>query len=421
MVMMTPTMRKTIMSKFDNLEVLAPAGDSERFYAAVNYGADAVYLGAKNFGMRASPGNFTFSELKEAVEYAHSKNVKVYLTCNTLPRNSEIPEFEGFIKSAQDCGVDAVIVADLGLLSLIKKYTPDMEIHMSTQTGIVNYETAIQLYNMGVKRAVLARELSLEEIAEIRAKIPKDMEIEVFVHGAMCVSFSGRCLLSSYLVNRDANRGECAQPCRWGYHLMEEKREGQYFPIFEDEKGTYILNAKDLCMINHIEKLAEAGVTSLKIEGRAKSAYYVSVVTNAYRMAVDWHKANLDKPLPEWISEEVFKVSHRKYCTGFFFGHPKDCQYYETGGYIRNYDVVAVIDKCENGIVYATQRNRFFTGDELEIFSPGKKPVLFTPDKIFNENNEEISTVNHAMMKFSFKCDTVFPSNSIIRKNLVED
>lgn len=406
------------MNKFNNLEVLAPAGDAERFYSAINYGADAVYLGAKNFGMRASPDNFTFDELKCAVEYAHSKNVKVYLTCNTLPRNNEIPEFEAFIKSAVECKVDAVIVADLGLLSLIKQFAPDMEIHMSTQTGIVNYATANQLYNMGVKRAVLARELSLDEIAEIRAKIPKDMEIEVFVHGAMCVSFSGRCLLSSYLVNRDANRGECAQPCRWGYHLMEEKREGQYFPVFEDEKGTYILNAKDLCMIEHIEKLADAGVTSLKIEGRAKSAYYVSVVTNAYRMAVDWHKANPGKELPKWISDEVFKVSHRKYCTGFFFGHPKDCQYYETGGYIRNYDVVAVIDKCENGKVYATQRNRFFKGDELEIFSPGTEPIIIKPEKLYNEQNEEIDTVNHAMMRFSFDSDIAFPENSIIRKNL---
>ena len=245
------------------------------------------------------------------------------------------------------------------------------------------------------------------------------MEIEVFVHGAMCVSFSGRCLLSSYLVNRDANRGECAQPCRWGYHLMEEKRDGQYFPVFEDEKGTYILNSKDLCMINHIEKLADAGVTSLKIEGRAKSAYYVSVVTNAYRMAVDWHKNNPGIALPEWISDEAFKVSHRKYCTGFFFGHPKDCQYYETGGYIRNYDVVAVIDRCENGIVYATQRNRFFAGDELEILSPGCMPEKITPDKIFDEHGEEISTVNHAMMKFYFHSEKSFQPNSIIRKNLI--
>ena len=406
------------MNIFEKLEVLSPAGDLERFQAAIDYGADAIYLGAKNFGMRASPDNFTFEQLKNTVDIAHKKGVKIYLTCNTLPRNNEIPEFEEFIKNVQECKVDAVIVADLGLMSLIKKYTPNMEIHMSTQTGIVNYVTANELYNMGAKRIVLARELSLEEIAEIRAKTSSNMEIEVFVHGAMCVSFSGRCLLSSYLVNRDANRGECAQPCRWGYHLMEEKREGQYFPLFEDDKGTYILNSKDLCMIDNIDKLAEVGVTSLKIEGRAKSAYYVAVITNAYRMAVDWHKNHFNEPLPDWISDEVFKVSHRKYCTGFFFGHPNDCQFYENGGYIRNYDVVAVIENCDNNFVYATQRNRFFLGDTLEIISPGCKPITVTPEKIFNEENEEITSVNHAMMKFYFQCDKNFPKNSIIRKKI---
>ena len=406
------------MNKFEGLEVLSPAGDRERFDAALMYGADAVYLAAKSFGMRASPDNFTFEELKQAVDKAHALKRKVYLTCNTLPRNNEIGGFPEFIKNVGSCGVDAVIVADLGLLSLIKKYTPDMEIHMSTQTGIVNYATARTLYDMGVKRAVLARELSLDEIKGIRDNIPDDMEIEVFVHGAMCVSFSGRCLLSQYLVNRDANRGECAQPCRWGYHLMEEKRDGLYFPIFEDEKGTYILNSKDLCMIDHIEKLADAGVTSLKIEGRAKSAYYVAAVTNAYRMAVDWHKEHGSEPIPDWIKDEVFKVSHRKYCNGFFFGRPEDSQYYETGGYVRNYDVVAVIDKCENGTVYATQRNRFFTGDELEVMSPGEKPLVIKPDKIFDENGAEIETVNHAMMRFSFKSNKKFISGAIIRKNL---
>lgn len=411
-------MRMNKLNIFEKLEVLSPAGDLERFQAAIDYGADAIYLGAKNFGMRASPDNFTFEQLKNTVDIAHKKGVKIYLTCNTLPRNNEIPEFEEFIKNVQECKVDAVIVADLGLMSLIKKYTPNMEIHMSTQTGIVNYVTANELYNMGAKRIVLARELSLDEIAEIRAKTSSNMEIEVFVHGAMCVSFSGRCLLSSYLVNRDANRGECAQPCRWGYHLMEEKREGQYFPLFEDDKGTYILNSKDLCMIDHIDKLAEVGVTSLKIEGRAKSAYYVAVITNAYRMAVDWHKNHFNEPLPDWISDEVFKVSHRKYCTGFFFGHPNDCQFYENGGYIRNYDVVAVIENCDNNFVYATQRNRFFLGDTLEIISPGCKPITVTPEKIFNEENEEITSVNHAMMKFYFQCDKNFPRNSIIRKKI---
>ena len=402
--------------KNPQLEVLAPAGDYERLISALDYGADAVYLGRKNFGMRSAPSNFDFEGLKQAVDICHEKGVKVYLTCNVLPRNNEIPQLEQFIKEACAANVDALIVADLGILSLVKKYAPDMEIHMSTQTGIVNYVTANELYNMGCKRVVLARELSLDEIAEIRAKTPSDMEIEVFVHGAMCVSFSGRCLLSSYLVNRDANHGECAQPCRWGYHLMEEKRPDEFYPVFEDEKGTYILNAKDLCMIDHIDKLAEAGVTSLKIEGRAKSAYYVSVITNAYRMAVDQYYKNPDDFILEpWIHDEVFKVSHRKYCTGFFFGHPKDCQYYETGGYIREYTVVGVIDECRNGRIYGTQRNRFFAGDEIEIFSPAVKPVTIKAEQIFNENDENVESANHAMMKFSIPCEMQFPPNAIMR------
>ncbi len=399
------------------LEVLAPAGDEERFNSAINYGADAVYLGRKQFGMRSSPLNFDFEQLVKAVEKAHSKNVKVYLTCNTLPRNNEIPQFEQFVREAVTAKVDALIVADIGLLALIKKYAPDMEIHISTQTGVVNYVTARELYNMGAKRIVLARELSLDEISEIRAKTSPDMEIETFVHGAMCVSFSGRCLLSQYLVNRDANRGECAQPCRWGYHLVEEKRPNQFFPIFEDEKGTYILNAKDMCMIEHIDKLAQAGVDSLKIEGRAKSAYYVTVVTNAYRMAVDEYYKNPDNfVLPDWIRDEVYKVSHRKYCNGFFFGTPDDSQYYENSGYIRNYDVVAVVEKCENGIVYCTQRNKFFAGDNVELLSPSKKPVVLTLDTIYDEKGNEIQTANHAMMKFSFKSEQTFPQGTVIRK-----
>ncbi len=401
---------------YNNLEVLAPAGDFERLCAALDYGADAVYLGGQSFGMRAGPANFTYDSLKSAVELAHSKGIKIYLTCNTLPRNNEIPQFQQFIEEAVDCKVDAVIVADLGLLSLVKKFAPDMEIHMSTQTGIVNYVTANELYNMGVKRIVVARELSLDEIAEIRAKTPSELDIEAFVHGAMCVSFSGRCLLSQYLVNRDANRGECAQPCRWGYHLMEEKRTDEFYPIFEDEKGTYILNAKDLCMIDHLDKLAQAGVTSLKIEGRAKSSYYVSVVTNAYRMAVDILKNNPNEyKLPNWVQDEVFKVSHRKYCTGFFFGHPKDCQYYENSGYIREYDVVAIVEECKDGVLYATQRNKFNKGEEVEILAPGEHFDVMTINQMFNENGEEIESTNHAMMKFSFPCEKVYPKNSIIR------
>lgn len=403
----------------NKLELLSPAGDEERFLAAVKYGADAVYLGRKQFGMRSSPLNFDFEQLCNAVKYAHERNVKVYLTCNTLPRNNEIPHFEQFVREAEEAEVDALIVADIGLLMLIKRYAPDMEIHISTQTGIVNYVTARELYDLGAKRVVLARELSLEEIAEIRAKTSPGLDIETFVHGAMCVSFSGRCLLSQYLVNRDANRGECAQPCRWGYHLMEEKRPGEFFPVYEDEKGTYILNSKDMCMIEHIDKLADAGITSFKIEGRAKSAYYAAVVTNAYRMAMDeYYSDPANYNLSGWIRDEVYKVSHRKYCSGFFFGIPEESQYYENSGYIRNYDVVAVVEKCENGMVYCTQRNKFFAGDTVEILPPSQKPVEIVLDTLFDENGQEIETANHAMMRFSFRSDMQFEPGSFIRKSV---
>lgn len=325
------------MTENNLLEVLAPVGDMERLYAALDFGADAVYLGGTAFGMRAASASFDAELLKKACDEAHSRGKRVYLTCNTLPHNDEIVHLEQFVNDALAAGVDAMIANDIGVFSLIKKYAPDMEIHVSTQAGIVNYVTANEFYNMGAKRVVLARELSLEEIAEIRAKTPKDLEIECFVHGAMCVSFSGRCLLSQYLVNRDANRGECAQPCRWGYHLMEEKRTNEFYPVFEDEKGTYILNAKDMCMLNHIDKLAEAGVNSFKIEGRAKSSYYVSVITNAYRKAMDIYKSDPEHfELPQWLKDEVFKVSHRAYCTGFFLVTQRRASITKTAGIFVN-------------------------------------------------------------------------------------
>lgn len=402
-------------------EVLAPAGDKERLLAALDFGADAVYLGGQMFGMRANPANFDEAGLHEAVRLAHDRGVKVYLTCNTLPRSNELAFFPKFVETAVAAGVDAMIVADIGLMTMLRELAPDMPIHMSTQTGIVNYASANALYKMGARRVVLARELSLEEIREIRRNTPEDLEIEVFVHGAMCVSFSGRCLLSAYFTDRDANRGACAQPCRWKYALVEEKRPHLPMPIGEDEDGTYILNARDMCMIDHIDKLAEAGVTSFKIEGRAKSAYYVSVITNAYRMAMDYYLAHPhDFQLPAQIRDEVFKVSHRKYCTGFFFGHPNACQYYESGGYIRTCDVVGIITRCENGTVYATQRNRFFAGDTVEILAPNCAPVSMKLDEIYNSEGERITTVNHAMMDFSFPCELQFPENSIIRMQTEE-
>ena len=403
-------------------EVLSPAGDMERLRAALDFGADAVYLGGNLFGMRQGAPNFDAEALCEAVKLAHERGVKVYLTVNTLPRNEEFAFLPQFIREAVNAGVDAMIVADLGVLSVIRKLAPEMCIHMSTQTGIVNYQTANVLYEMGARRVVLARELSLDEIAEIRRHIPDDLEIEVFVHGAMCVSFSGRCLLSAYFTDRDANRGACAQPCRWKYALVEEKRPHLPMPIEETQEGTYILNARDMCLIDHIDKLAEAGVTSFKIEGRAKSAYYVSVVTNAYRLAMDYYLAHPhDYKLPEVIRDEVFKVSHRRYCTGFFFGHPNACQYYENSGYIATCDVVGIVDHCENGVCYATQRNRFFAGDTVEILAPGKAPVSMTLPEICNGDGERIETVNHAMMAFSFPCAEDFPKNSIIRKPVAED
>lgn len=408
--------------KYNNrpLELLSPAGDMERLESALDFGADAVYLGGKMFGMRAASPNFTEEQLNIACQKAHAFGKRVYLTCNTLPRNNEIAAFEGFVREALDAKVDALIVSDIGLFSLIKKYAPDMEIHMSTQTGIVNYAAATELYNMGAKRVVLARELSLEEIAEIRAKTPDNLEIEVFVHGAMCVSFSGRCLISQYMINRDANRGECAQPCRWGYHLMEEKRPNEFYPIVEDEKGSYILNAKDLCMIDHIDKLVEAGVDSFKIEGRAKSSYYVSVVTNAYRNAIDCYLRSPENfDLPKTVRNEVFKVSHRAYCTGFFFGHPKDCQYYENSGYIRNCDVVGIVLDYykERRMLKCVQRNKFLKGSEVEILPPKGTSVTLRVDDMYNENFEPIESTNHAAMIFYIKSDYEFPKNTIIRIN----
>ncbi|MBE6868463.1 MAG: U32 family peptidase [Ruminococcus albus] len=400
----------------DLLEILSPVGDMERLHAALDFGADAVYLGGTAFGMRAASAKFTPELLSQACELAHSRGKRVFLTCNTLPHNNEIPHFEGFVKNAVDAGVDALIVTDIGLLSLAKKYAPDTEIHISTQAGIVNYVTANEFYNMGAKRVVLARELTLEEIAEIRAKTPDDLDIECFVHGAMCVSFSGRCLLSQYLTSRDANRGECAQPCRWGYHLMEEKRTNEFYPIFEDERGTFILNAKDMCLIEHIDKLAKAGVNSFKIEGRAKSSYYVSVITNAYRKAMDIYKSDPDNyQLPQWLKDEVYKVSHRAYCPGFLFGNPRESQYYENSGYVREYDVVAVIEDCRDGRIYAEQRNKFNKGDEVEVLSPDGEPVILTASELFDEKGEPIETANHAAMKFSMTCDRIFPKNSIMR------
>lgn len=400
-------------------ELLAPAGDFERLEAAVEYGADAVYLGSDCFGMRTAAASFGGDNLKKACDYAHSKGVKVYLTCNTVPRNNELDRLPSFFEYAAQSGVDAFIITDIGVMGLAKKYAPDVEIHISTQAGITNYAAANAFYEMGAKRIVTARELSLEEIIGIRQNVPSDLEIECFVHGAMCVSFSGRCLLSNYMTGRDSNRGDCAQPCRWRYSLLEEKRPGEYFPIEQDNTGTYIMNSRDMCLIEHIPELVKAGINSFKIEGRAKSAYYTAVSVNAYRCALDSYEASLfsENWQPEqWIVDEVRKASNRQYCTGFYFSTPMDdAQIFYNGGYVREWDVAAIAEDWKNGILYASQRNRFFEGDELEVMIKGKEPIKITVTDLRNEEGEKVENAPHPMMKFTIDCPTPIPSGSYLR------
>ena len=400
-------------------ELLAPAGDRERLEAAVRFGADAVYLGGREFGMRSASPNFDDWQLAEAVEFAHGKGVRVYLTCNTVPRNGELSRLPDFFGAAADAGVDALILADLGALRLKERYAPGIPAHISTQAGVANYESANAFYELGAKRIILARELSLAEIAEIRENTPRELELEAFVHGSMCVSFSGRCLLSNYLTGRDSNRGECAQPCRWKYALTEEKRPGQYFPIFEEDGGTYILNSRDLNMIRHLPELAEAGVGAVKIEGRAKSAYYAAVTANAYRRALDFAFGHPGEALPEWIPEELEKVSHRPYCTGFYLGGEPG-QETENGGYVRSWEVAAVCAGRAGPCAVLTQRNRFFRGDTAEVLEPGKEPYSLALDRIFDEAGEPIEAANHAAMTVLLETDRRIAEGAIFRRRAAD-
>lgn len=399
-------------------EILSPAGDMESLMSALNFGADAVYLAGIDYGMRTASKNFSLEELKTACEIAHSMNRRVYLTVNTLPRNADIPAMPDFLTAAAQAGVDAFIIADLGVFELAKKHAPLVERHISTQGGIINYESAMAWYNLGASRVVLAREMTLDEIAEMRAKIPKDLEIECFVHGAMCVSFSGRCLISSFMTGRDANRGDCAQPCRWKYHLYEENREGQFFPVEERKEGTYLYNSRDLCMIEHIPELVRAGISSFKIEGRAKSYYYTAVTTNAYRKALDEYFSCGDDNyiLSPWIKEELEKISHRAYSTGFFFGNEPG-QETADGGYIRRYNAVAVcICDSVDGVATITQRNKFCVGDTLDILPPGGYSFEVVCESLVTEEGEQVDAAPHPMQKLYMKADKFIPKDSVIRK-----
>lgn len=397
-------------------EILSPAGDFEALEAAVRFGADAVFLAGKEFGMRTASKNFDGDGLKAAVQLAHKNGVKLYVTCNTLPRSSEIERLPDFLSLAQECGADAFIIADLGVLRLAERYAPKVRRHISTQAGIVNYETARYFYETGASRVVLARELSVDEIALLRAKTPPELEIECFVHGAMCVSFSGRCLISNYMTGRDANRGDCCQPCRWKYYLYEPSRKGQYFPVEQDSQGTFLYNSRDMCMIEHIPELVRAGISSFKIEGRAKSAYYTAVTTNAYRQAVDEYiKSPDDFKTPEWIVEELEKISHREYSTGFYFG-TEPGQATSNGGYIRRYDVVAVCEEGDGLTAVITQRNRFFVGDELDVLPPDGISFRVRALSLQNESGEFVDSAPHPMQRLIMKTTEPIPKGSYLRK-----
>ena len=395
-------------------ELLSPAGDRERLEAAVAYGADAVYLAGKSFGMRSAPANFGEEELRDAVAYCHARGVKVYVTCNTLPRNDEFEELPGFLSTCQEIGVDAFIISDLGVLALAKQVAPQVERHVSTQTGIVNFAAAQVCWELGAKRVVLAREVPLSEIRGIRERVDPQLELEAFVHGAMCMSFSGRCVISNYMTGRDANRGECAQPCRWEYHLMETQRPGEVYTLVQEEKGAYFFNSNDLRMIDHIPEMIDAGVASLKIEGRAKSAYYVASVTAAYRQAIDFAWEHPGDPLPEAILRETEKISHRPYSHGFYFGGEPG-QTVDRSHYTRGYELVAICQGREGKCLRLTQRNRFFQGQEVDILQPGKPSFTATLDRLYNQDREPLSVAPHAEMIVYWETDADVPAGAYLR------
>jgi len=396
------------------MELLAPVGDKQKLIMAVEYGANAVYLAFTRFGLRTFAGNFNEDELKWAVEYCHERNVKVYITVNIIPHESDLADLPDYIKFLESINVDAVICADLGVISIVRRVAPNLDVHVSTQANITNSEAAMVFVNMGVKRLILAREMTLNEIAELRAKIPQEIELEAFAHGAMCISYSGRCLLSNFLTNRDANRGACVQACRWEYSIREVSRDQDY-PIQEDSHGTYILNSKDMCMIEYLDKLKQAGVSSIKIEGRMKTEYYVANVVNAYRKALDYLATHEDYNLPEEIVAEVYKSSHRDYSTGFFFGEPK--QTLETSLPEGTYDFVAVVlEDSVNGKALVEMRNKFSVKDSLELLSKTKNNVIINIDRIEDVEGNEQEVCRVPKQQVYIYTEVELKKNEILRR-----
>lgn len=403
--------------KMKRPEILSPAGDMEKLHAAVLYGADAVYLAGESFGMRTASGNFNDEEMEQAVCHAHENGVRVYVTCNTMMRNGDIKRLPPYLEMLGGIGVDGIIVADLGCMRLAQKYAPSAEIHISTQASVLNTDAANAWYELGAKRVCLAREASLSEICEIMEKKNKNLQIEAFVHGAMCMAYSGRCMISDYLAGRSSNRGNCAQPCRWKYSLVEEKRPGEYYPVVEDSDGTHIFNSKDMNMVSYIPELVTAGIDSFKIEGRVKSAYYCAAVTNAYRLAVDefikspetWRRDGF------WL-EEVNKVSHREYCTGFYFGEER-IQRTETSNYIRTWDVVASVVECDDeGNAVLEQKNKFVCGTEYELMQPKAEPQKVIFDKMYDDKGNEIESAGQAKIRVHVKLPCKTKVGAFIRR-----
>lgn len=399
-------------------EILAPAGSLEKLKTAITFGADAVYLGGSKLNLRAFANNFSDDELKEGIEFAHTRGKRVYVTVNVIPHNEDLDGLEEYLVNLYNTGVDAIIVSDPGIIMTAREVAPNLEIHLSTQANNVNYKSATFWYKQGVKRIVLARELSLEEIKGVRENIPEDCDLEAFVHGSMCMSYSGRCLISNYMTGRDSNRGECAQPCRYKYFLVEEKRPNQYFPIVEDDKGTYLLNSKDLCMIKHIPELVQSGINSFKIEGRMKSSYYVASVVKSYREALDSYMENPEKYKfkEEWM-DNLLKTSHRDYYTGFYFGD-KDSQIYENSSYIRDYDIVGIVrDYDENsGTATIEQRNKIFEGDTVEILRPTGANFKIKIEDLTNKDGEKIDSTPVAQMIYKAKVNEVLEKDYMLIK-----
>ena len=402
-------------------ELLIPAGSLENLYIAVQYGADAVYIGGEQFGLRAKARNFSLDQMKEGINHAHEHGVKVFVTANIIAHNSDIDQARAYFKELKEIGPDAVIVADPGMLMMVKEVMPHMEIHLSTQANNTNYASMKFWYQQGVKRIVVARELSFDEIAEAKGQMPEEVDFEAFVHGAMCISYSGRCLLSNYMNNTDANKGACTHPCRWTYHLVEETRPGEYMPVEENERGTYIYNSKDLGMIGHVDKLVKAGIDSFKIEGRMKTALYVATVTKTWREAIDDYFEDPEKYFSkiDYYEAEIRKCTHRKFTTGFYFDKPDgNEQIYDSNTYQRDYTFVAKgLDyDQERGLAHVQQRNKFVVGDRVEVIKTNGENVELIIKKMYNNESERVKQAPHPKQDIWIETDIEILPNEIIRR-----